>query len=448
MQIVYESMAAIRCLLLLSAAVSLAYGGGDCAGPGSFCAALRPGMVAFIGTPVSSGHDQYQRSVVTFQIAERLVGLADAKRATVVFADGYSESKEPRLFLVTPTHDGLYWHDDCGSGLALPLSDPLAKSFRRDVANRAAAKFSVVVKSAPGWVTIPGVRVQMRGNGRSYEGLSSRQSPLSFATVPSGEYELTLNRPHFLPARASGRLTVLPGSCGTATLFMESASRVSGRLLDFHGEPVAHARIFLKGTPQALGGASMYDWAVERVLELFTKRPADFAFFDTKTASDGRFEFTGVYPGWYRLVTDLEGVNQSGPALFPETYYPGVSDWPEAAVVVVEEGQSINNITFRLPDFGTKRNVVFRVVDEGGLSVADAKVLDYGYSRTRLAAVGVTDSSGNATVALWPNAEYTLFAEIHLPEYRPYFADPILIPAGRIPANRVFVLKGLHSRRP
>ena len=133
-------MAAIRRLVLLSAAVSLVHGGGDCAGPGSFCAALTAGMVAFIGTPLSIKHDQYRTPVMTFQIMERLVGLADEKTATVVFADGYSGSKEPRLFIVTPTHDGLYRHDDCGSGLVLSLNDPLAKSFRLDVANRARAR--------------------------------------------------------------------------------------------------------------------------------------------------------------------------------------------------------------------------------------------------------------------------------------------------------------------
>jgi hypothetical protein len=381
-------MAPTRCLLLLPAAVSLAYGIGDCAGPGSFCAALTPGMVAFIGTPVFVRHDLHRPPGVTFQIVERLVGLADAKTVTVVFGDGYLESKEPRLFIVTPTDDGLYRHDGCGSGIVLSLNDPLAKSFRSNVANRAPAKLSVVVESRPGWVTIPGVRVQLRGNGRSYEGLSSSYSALSFGTVPSGEYELTYSRPHFAPARASRRLTVLPGSCGTARVFLESASDVSGHLLDARGEPVAHARLFLKGAPRVLGGASMYDWAVERVQGLFTKRSKDFAFFDTETASDGRFQFTGAYPGWYRLVTDVEAVNQREAAPLPETYYPGVSDWPEAAVIMVEEGQSVSNVIFRLPDFGTKRNVVFRVVDEDGLPAAGARVSDRGDSRTRLGTFG------------------------------------------------------------
>ena len=402
-------------------------------------------MVAFIGSPLVVTRDLRQSPIVTFQIGERLVGLAGAKTVTVVFGDGYRDSKEPRLFIVTPTEDGVYRHDDCGSGIVLSLNDPLANSFRSDVVNRAPARLAVSVEAWPGWVNIPGVRVQLRGNGRSYDGVSSSQSALSFGSVPSGEYELIYGRSHFVPATASRRLTVLPGSCGTARVFLRSVSEVSGRLTDARGGPVAHARLFLTGAPRMLAGSSMFDWALERVQGLFTKRSKNFASFNTETASDGRFQIAGVYPGWYRLVTDAEGVNQrEGP--FPETYYPGVRDWPGAAVIVIEEGQSVSNINFHLPDFGAKRNVVFRVVDEDGLPVVGARVHDSGYSRTRLGTYGVTDNNGNSTLALWPDAEYTLGAEIWLPESRVYFSDPIYIHAGRIPANHVFMLKGFHSR--
>jgi len=67
-----------------------------------------------------------------------------------------------------------------------PLNDPLAKVFRANVANRAPATLSVVVQSRPGWVRIPGVRVHLRGNRRSYKGLSSSHSALTFGTVPWG----------------------------------------------------------------------------------------------------------------------------------------------------------------------------------------------------------------------------------------------------------------------
>jgi hypothetical protein len=117
-------------------------------------------------------------------------------------------------------------------------------------------------------------------------------------------------------------------------------------------------------------------------------------------------------------------------------------------VIKVEEGQPVSNVLFQLPDFGTKRKVVFRVVDQDGLPVVGARVSDWGHSRTRLGTFGVTDSNGKTTLALWPYAEYTLHAQITLPEYRSYFADPVCIPAGRTPTNPVFVLRDFHSRRP
>jgi hypothetical protein len=344
-------------LVVLSAAAASAFGLGDCAGPGSLCAALKPGLVAFIGTRVAIARAPQKPPVVTFKIQERLFGIGNVDFAKVEFWDGYSDSNEPQLLIVTPTDGGQYWHDDCGSGFLIDLNHEWAREFRRNVAASAPAKVSVAVESWPDVVPIPGVHVQLRGNGRTFEGNSRRHSPLNLGTVPPGEYEVTATRLHFTLTRPFGpdRLTILPGSCAPLRIFMKSASTISGRVIDARGEPVAHLRVFVEGAPRELSSSSVYDWVVDHVVGAFSRKNPDRVSNIAETESDGSFQFTGVYPGWYRLVTDESEINQRDRLPFPKTYYPGVSDWPQATVLFVEEGQSVEKVLFRLPDFGAKR---------------------------------------------------------------------------------------------
>jgi hypothetical protein len=306
-------------------------------------------MVAFVGTPLKVSFDQRRTAIVTFHIVEKLVGLRDAKTATIVFGDGYRESSEARLFIVTPSEKGLYLHNDCGAGFDLPLNIPEAKLFRANVSKRAPAELSVNVRSYPGYMDIPNLRIQLRGNGRFYEAVSGTSSTVNFGTIPSGDYEMTLSRKHFSPVSPSSPLTILPGSCAMARAYLQPSSKVSGQLIDSSGSPIAHARLLLRGAPKDLALFNLYDAALSLVQRLFKRPEEKNVLLDTKTTSSGSFQFSGVDPGWYRLaMADEEtGLGRYGP--HTETYYPGVPNWQSASVIFVEEGQSVDGLKFQLP---------------------------------------------------------------------------------------------------
>jgi hypothetical protein len=339
----------LRYFLTLLSIAALA-NGSNCVGPGSFCGALKPGMVAFIGTPLQVSFDQYRTAIVTFHIVEKLVGLRDAKTVTIVFGDGYLESSEARLFVVTPSEKGLYLHNGCGAGFDLPLNIPETKLFRANVSKRAPAELTVNVRSYPGFVDIPNLRMQLRGNGRFYEAVSGTSSTLNFGTIPSGEYEMTLSRKNFSPVSPLGPLTILPGSCAMARAYLQPSSNVSGQLIDSNGSPIAQARLLLRGAPKDLALFNLYDAALSLVQSLFRRPEQKNVLLDTKTTSSGSFQFSGVDPGWYRLAMPDKENELGRYDRHTETYYPGVPSWRSASVIFVEEGQSVHGLKFRLPN--------------------------------------------------------------------------------------------------
>ena len=124
---------------------------------------------------------------------------------------------------------------------------------------------------------------------------------------------------------------------------LKSISIVSGRLTDASGKPMANLQIRLLGAPRSLRPFSLWEEWAGRIQKLLKPDPNEFAYFDAETTSTGDFHFSGVHPGWYRLVIGGDG------SRIPELYYPGVSRWPDAKVINIEEGQSITGLSFQLP---------------------------------------------------------------------------------------------------
>ena len=328
--------------LVFSASAIFAFGLGDCAGPGSFCATLNPDMVSFIGTRISIDEKAQWSTNVTFRVQERLVGFVNADTAKVEFHDGYRDSSEPQLLILTRTDDGRYLHDNCGVGMQLSIDHPIAKEFRSNALRRAPSKLSVEVLTTSSWVQIPGVEVQLRGKGHVYAGNSQGQSTLDLGIVPSGEYEVSATRLNFSLPHGPYRVTLLPGSCAKLRIRMKPVSSISGHLLDAGGGPMPNLRISASGMAKTLPGGSVYDLLVGWVQQTVLGKPRSSVSSNATTGLDGSFHIEGVYPGWYRLeaVWNEHSV----------TYFPNGGDWRRATEFSVAEGKSISGIQFRLQE--------------------------------------------------------------------------------------------------
>jgi len=234
-------------------------------------------------------------------------------------------------------------------------------------------------------------------------------------------------------------------------------SSVSGTLVDFRGEPLSDTRIHLRGQAQSPWSDTFYGSVVEPLRrQLFNlagwKDTTGNEYpvgHNARTDNAGRFVFSGVVAGFYYVVCGENegGVEDSIP--LPKTYYPGVRDWREATKLVVEEAKPVRNVVFRLPDYGRKRQVHIRIVDEDGSPVAgavvQASVLPGNGAPSKIGVRRTTDANGHVIYEVWPTSAYHLSATLSLAERR-YHSEVIEISAGTEPVKTDLILSGYRTR--
>jgi hypothetical protein len=169
---------------------------------------------------------------------------------------------------------------------------------------------------------------------------------------------------------------------------------------------------------------------------------------DTKTDSEGRFSFAGVFPGTYYLVSDISEIDETFGRPLPKTYYPGVHDWREASKLEVAEGRSLDNVVFQLPDFGKPRHLDVLVVSEDNVPVPGALLQDGGLDpndelATNFGGQRTSDAHGRVNLEVWPICNYQLTADFYRPEGGVFSARAV-VPAGGDSATVVMRLEGLR----
>ncbi len=129
------------------------------------------------------------------------------------------------------------------------------------------------------------------------EGAPDRDRYRTVKTDEAGRYEIRLAvpGPYFADVEAEGlarlrRTLEIPDAPGTIVDFDLPSSRVSGRVLDPDGQPLADVTVLIE--PEG-----KWSDAVEAGSEAFTS-----------TDADGRFGFEGIEVGEYLITTDVDGV--------------------------------------------------------------------------------------------------------------------------------------------
>jgi hypothetical protein len=262
----------------------------------------------------------------------------------------------------------------------------------------------------------PSIKVLVTGGGQTREVVTDAQGRYRLAGLRPGAYKLEVRAPAGLTARQPEReLTIADRGCAEVNFYLADDGRVSGRVTDAEGRPVP--KILVDLLPVAEAGK---------------ESPS---LFYAEADEEGRFEFDILPAGRYLLGVRLGGgaraLNGNPNAEFPRTFYPGVSERAEAAVIVVGEGERVAGRDLRLPPRLTVRLIAGRALFVDGRPAAGADILCHNLTYGSDCETGAeADANGVFTLRAAEGFDYLVKAYVNLDGGRQMHAEWVEAPAG------------------
>jgi 5-hydroxyisourate hydrolase-like protein (transthyretin family) len=394
-------------------ACSCAFGGG------APCQEYWKAEVIFAGTVVGSasvelkeGAYKSQQRLVKFSIGESFRGIQAAQAEVITgwgggdcgygFQNGetylvYARrgEKDTRLYTSICTRTRLLTEaaEDLDYFRSLPGADARAIIFGRVTKRnhywKEGENISLPISSA---------ELIVEGNAGSREAQTDAKGNYRVTGLTPGAYKVKLKLPEGLvnnngkEGLAEGSAEVVERGCAEVNFYLDSDTRVSGRVVDAVGQPAANIRLEMRGASPDASNIN--------------------TFLNTQADAEGRFEFKMVPPGDYLLGVNIMDWSSGATSPYPRTYYPGVALKEQAGIIRVKEGERLSDIEMRLPPRPAEYSVEGFVVwsdgrpapgvkvylsskEEGGVSVSDG---------------AVTDERGRFTLKLYEGLTYTVSA--------------------------------------
>ena len=198
---------------------------------------------------------------------------------------------------------------------------------------------------------LAGVKVTIDGP-QKVEAVTNAKGEFKIEGVQPGEYTVVPAIPKGLAIRGPDKkITVADRGCAVVYIWLESSSRISGRVLNAQGLSVAKAEIVLiHADKERYQGYADYAYAEE----------------------DGAYNFKLIPEGRYVLQIRYDGMTgQNRP--FPVMYYPGTADKSQARVFTINEGETID-LDIKVPPLPSEVEIRGQVLWPDGTPATTANV--------------------------------------------------------------------------
>jgi hypothetical protein len=177
----------------------------------------------------------------------------------------------------------------------------------------------------------PDVSITIVGENERKEIRPDAQGRYRLSGLRPGKFKVTLNLPDTLTVyQAEQVVTVADRGCANVSYFIAENGRVSGRVFDVDGQPVAKIPVSLV-KPESVD-------------------PTNYVKL-VSTDDDGRYSFSGVPSGRYVIAINHSQFTNPTDATnaYPRAFYPGVIDRPHAEIITLESGARVVERDVRLP---------------------------------------------------------------------------------------------------
>ena len=289
--------------------------------------------------------------------------------------------------------------DQAGSGGRLYGQ---VKQTSRDLKNKGNTSFVGPVANA---------KIIVDGIEQHYETFTDTEGRYQVKGLAPGEYSVQAVFPAELSTYPARKARVLDRGCAEMDFVTEADARLSGKILDAHGQVMSKMRLDLAAADQDVNDPN----------------PQTFwAYAD----ENGNYEFKSIPSGRYVLGIRLNAIREADFA-YPRTYYPDVSNVSDAQVFILKAGERIEGVDFVMPRQLTSRTIEGIVVWPDGRPVPNAGILtmisDYPYGIGNGSAV--TDEAGHFSCKLFAGLSYWINALVNLPGGKQMHAEPVDLPS-------------------
>ena len=260
-----------------------------------------------------------------------------------------------------------------------------------------------------------GVKLVIKGVSQTLDTSTNDQGEYKVTGLASGDYDVFPQLPDSLGAVAwhdtvdrfgsySGHqpVSLSDRGCAEMSFSVQFSGIVSGKVVSANGDPAKDIQVNL-----AKEDDGEKEWSAW-------------------TDEEGRYEFHMVQPGSYLLGFNLRwSPNKDDP--YPKTFYPGVRDRSEAALITVGEGEKAKGYDLTLPSPLKERELKVTVAWPDGRPATGASV-DFEMSEgTTLGERATTDAKGVVSIKVFDNYRYIIYANGERGKNKDVHSEPIEI---------------------